>query len=1425
MGVGFSKISSGLKTPACFILLSLLVVFLLSSSVFAAGPVVSDANLLDSTQAKAANYFYEQSLNNGFVKDTINTPYASIAATGFGLAAFPVMAQRYGTTPNWTYTPAQLRARTNQILDNIIAIQSGQVQNPSLYGTHGMMYHFINYDNSVVSGSEVSTIDSALLFAGVITAGEYFGSEVKQKANTIIGAVDWSYFQKTPENNFTTKDGNANMYQFTMSWSQGGGYSIQPWDRPTDEAILVSVMALATNPANLNYKKSLFSWDRVTQSYAGYNVVNSYFGSLFSYEFAHFFIDFNKIGLDVPAGINPSRPAVNWWQNSINAAKANRQFCIDKSGVYSSYGPDSWGLSAAYRPNGSYFGNNGALPTGTAVAVYDGTVAPYSSISTMPFFKAEDGGVLANNLGFRVLRNAYDTRYDKLWGIYGPTESFNEKNEASSLYLGLDQGPIVLSLENYRTGLVMNQFMKNDSIKAALKGVFTCPNGVCDTTVTCSLNTQCNDNNALTTDTCVNPGTSQSSCTHTLAIACSQNSECNDYNFMTDDSCVNPGTPSSYCTFNPNGQTCVTPSSGMQITQSTNFCSGAYYAAAISIAADNVVLDCKGASISTGSGTMFSIAGRSNVTIKNCQAQGANYILSITDSNSITISDNNFLGTWDSGIWVNDANKLVIRNNRVTGNQYRNGLELYYVNDSNIENNDLSYSGTVGNPWGYAGGIRLSNSSRNRVINNTMNNGYHGAHITVNSNDNYFSSNKMCYNSQDNYCSGSTGNTASGNTLPGANSACSWLATGATSCDQTCTDTDDGSIFLKGTVTYWNGLTTTTLTDTCENDANYLREYMCVNMHPYTGSYTYCSNGCLNGACLSIACSSDGLCNDNNANTLDTCINPGTFQSACTYTTIACIDNSQCNDNNASTQDTCVSPGTISSACTHTPLAIACSTNAQCGTNAWVGINFCNVNNIWGTFRAFTCNNAGTPQSSCSLQDANQLKTACSSGQLCNNATCVTPICSTNTQCDDNNALTNDICMNPGTITSSCTHTPVPITCSQNLDCGPTQYSDTNMCIMYTGSDANKMSDKIIHENIVPMCSNPGTPESSCTDTYGIIEEVVATCPYGCLNGACKSAPIACSNNTQCNDNNASTTDTCINSGTVNSYCQNIKPAIVCSTNTQCGTNGFVGTKSCSGLNLLQSYRTYTCVSPGTASSSCKYAEVTKTASTCLSTQVCSNGACITPVCRSEINCGTNGYVGARFCSGKSVQQLYRTFACSNAATINASCSYKDTTKTLRTCELNQTCSNGACVQDAFWAVAPTYTGKVFGSATCNVSTQSICPPEMGWEGNKVTYAFTAPDRMPATLNLVFDVPFRNYGNTKDVVLRVSAGKSTTSLVTINAGLVINRLGTFTVPISSSLFKAGTASYIQLYGTNITPIGYGTNPPNFKISSIALKTV
>ena len=441
---------------------------------------LTDEQLIDTTEAQAAKYFWDRALENGFVRDTEFSPDSSIAATGFGLASLPVMAERYGENVKWTISPAQAEERARQILDNALSYQNQQVDNASQFGKAGFLYHFINADGQRSGESEVSTVDMALFVAGVLTAGQYFGGDIEVKANQLFNNVDWQYFFDLTNDRFyhAWKAGCGS--GFGVSAPDGDGcLSNQQWDRPTAEIILINLLALAKDPTNEGFKRSLYAWPRVVRSYGGYDVVNSYFGSLFTYTYAQAFFDFEKMGFDNPSGAGSGVQPVNWFENSWNAACANRQFVIDQSVNFPTYGPNQWGLSASTRVDGSYFGDMGAAPVEVngGIPIHDGTVPPYGAISTFPILGDRPcyGESPGENHPLDALRNYYENHFDGLWGQYGLRDSLQTilengmpETSYSDRYLGLDIGIEVLMIENWRTGLVNNLFMSHPKIIEAV---------------------------------------------------------------------------------------------------------------------------------------------------------------------------------------------------------------------------------------------------------------------------------------------------------------------------------------------------------------------------------------------------------------------------------------------------------------------------------------------------------------------------------------------------------------------------------------------------------------------------------------------------------------------------------------------------------------------------------------------------------------------------------------------------------------------------------------------------------------------------------------------------------------------------------------------------------------------------------------------
>lgn len=457
-------------------------------------PALTDPQLLNQAESQAARYFWEQAFNsNGFVRDTTNAPKASVAATGFGLAALVVMADRAGSSPEWTVSAGEAQARAQKILDAAVATQNRQLSESGLYGKAGFLYHFVEPDGRrfrnlpfVVGQSqsdiEVSTVDMALLAAGALTAGQYFGGSVQTRANELFAKLDWTYFYNTSSGQFHHAWRPEYVTGFEVSPPDGSGrLSNQTWDRPSDETLLVNLLALASNLSSMNFRKSLYGWLRVTRRYAGYDVVNSYFGSLFTYLFGQCFFDFDAMGPDNPAGVGSSVQTVDWFVNAQNAARANRQFAIDHAVQYPTYDQNQWGLSACYRPDGPpgllYFGDNGANPSEIdgGNARYDGTVPPYGAISTMPLLRSSPTETLGTNPAFQALRNYYTNHFSGLWGAYGPRDSFKTRSLGGSnmtayspLYVGIDVGPEALMLENYRSKVLYRAFMHHPKIEQAV---------------------------------------------------------------------------------------------------------------------------------------------------------------------------------------------------------------------------------------------------------------------------------------------------------------------------------------------------------------------------------------------------------------------------------------------------------------------------------------------------------------------------------------------------------------------------------------------------------------------------------------------------------------------------------------------------------------------------------------------------------------------------------------------------------------------------------------------------------------------------------------------------------------------------------------------------------------------------------------------
>lgn len=465
-----------------------------------AGPVRSDEELLDYIQSQSARFYVDQLVGSSFHARDRSAPdsASSIAATAFELSTLTIMSERYNATPGHPWhivssggvaiTPEEAETRARTLLDQFLTIQSlqpntatGEGDPDRKYGIAGFFYHFLNEDGTRARDSEVSVIDTSILLTAALQAGEYFGGDIRTKADQLLSNVNWNYVFFSPDKAFRLSWLPEIKRGFTVPDPSGIGFlSDGTIGRPTDELILVNMLALASDPTNVSFQQALYSYPRVERVYHSRNgesipVVNSFFGSAFTYLYAHLYYDMETLGADRPdlIGADLRFPtSVNWWTNSINGFRANRQLAIDRSEFFPfSFHENSWGISPVERPDGRYEGLYGGSPAENG-PTHDGTVAPHISFSALPFFRTSHSENVGNNISFQAMRYAYDHFFNDLFGAYGPVDSYNDRGEFSDFFLGLDQGPIVLSIENYRSRLMWDTFMQNARIQTACAVAF-----------------------------------------------------------------------------------------------------------------------------------------------------------------------------------------------------------------------------------------------------------------------------------------------------------------------------------------------------------------------------------------------------------------------------------------------------------------------------------------------------------------------------------------------------------------------------------------------------------------------------------------------------------------------------------------------------------------------------------------------------------------------------------------------------------------------------------------------------------------------------------------------------------------------------------------------------------------------------------------
>lgn len=418
----------------------------------------ADERLLDEIQRGCFLYFWKEVGSPAcLAKDRMKAPVASVAAVGFQLSSLPIGVRR-----GWvSHAEAQQRALT--VLRSLHERSDNK--------RWGMYLHFPDMGTAGPSHtgfvSEFSTVDTALLLAGVITAGEFFGGQVKALADRMVAEADWKRFA-VAEKGFVS-----------MGWQPddpgdlaGPGKFIQwSWHLASDEERLLYLLAVGSpRPEHALPPETYYRLARHVERHADLPpFVVSWPGNLFTYFFAHCWIDAAGLGPDNPGSFGLELPRVDWWENSRRAALTQRQRCIELAVQYRTFAPDRWGLAPCAARDG-YIVPDIQPNLSNAEQLFEGTIAPYGAGSCIMFVPDEAVAALRT---FRELKRPDGAPWvwrDPDAGGYGFVDSFNiDQNYASDDYVGIDQGPLLVAIENARTGLIWKLFMANEHVRRALE--------------------------------------------------------------------------------------------------------------------------------------------------------------------------------------------------------------------------------------------------------------------------------------------------------------------------------------------------------------------------------------------------------------------------------------------------------------------------------------------------------------------------------------------------------------------------------------------------------------------------------------------------------------------------------------------------------------------------------------------------------------------------------------------------------------------------------------------------------------------------------------------------------------------------------------------------------------------------------------------
>jgi hypothetical protein len=403
---------------------------------------------LELLQRESFNYFvHEANPANGLVIDkTASNWPASIAATGFALAAYPVGVEHgfMSRVAAVERTLATLRFFWN----------SPHGPEADATGYQGFYYHFLDMQTGRrVWQCELSTVDSAFLLAGMLTAGSYFDAdtadehEIRTLADALYRRANWHWAQN---------EGAT----LTHGWKPESGFLGYRWGG-YDEALLLYMLALGSPTYPLS-DNSYAAWGSTYKWEHRYGYDYLYAGSLFTHQLSHIWIDFRGI-----QDVFMRDKGMDYFENSRRATYVQQQYAIDNPLKFKGYGDCCWGITASDGPGPDTIKVDGIerqffdyLARGVPYGPDDGTIAPWAVMASLPFAPEIVLPAMDYFIYHVELKSANPYGFKATYNATHPDRSNNPFGWVSPWQFGLHQGPITLMVENYRSGLLW-RLMRN----------------------------------------------------------------------------------------------------------------------------------------------------------------------------------------------------------------------------------------------------------------------------------------------------------------------------------------------------------------------------------------------------------------------------------------------------------------------------------------------------------------------------------------------------------------------------------------------------------------------------------------------------------------------------------------------------------------------------------------------------------------------------------------------------------------------------------------------------------------------------------------------------------------------------------------------------------------------------------------------------